>query len=142
MLCAVRMSAGSLQHLHAGPGAKLPQPAQRQRRVTHWLLLFVAIVAEVVATSTLKATEGFTRLWPSVIVVVCYETAFILMSLSMKKIPVGIVYAVWSGVGVALITLAAWIFLGQTLDAAGLAGVALIVGGVVVNNAVSKSVVD
>jgi small multidrug resistance pump len=136
------MSAGSLQHLHAGPGAKLPQPAQRQRRVTHWLLLFVAIVAEVVATSTLKATEGFTRLWPSVIVVVCYETAFILMSLSMKKIPVGIVYAVWSGVGVALITLAAWIFLGQTLDAAGLAGVALIVGGVVVINAFSKSVVD
>jgi small multidrug resistance pump len=136
------MSAGSLQHLHAGPGAKLPQPAQRRRRVTHWLLLFVAIVAEVVATSTLKATEGFTRLWPSVIVVVCYETAFILMSLSMKKIPVGIVYAVWSGVGVALITLAAWIFLGQTLDAAGLAGVALIVGGVVVINAFSKSVVD
>ncbi len=110
--------------------------------MTHWLLLFVAIVAEVVATSTLKATEGFTRLWPSVIVVVCYETAFILMSLSMKKIPVGIVYAVWSGVGVALITLAAWIFLGQTLDAAGLAGVALIVGGVVVINAFSKSVVD
>ncbi len=108
----------------------------------HWLLLFIAIVAEVIATSTLKATEGFTRLWPSVIVVVCYETAFILMSLSMKKIPVGIVYAMWSGVGVGLITLVAWVFLGQALDAAGLAGVALIVGGVVVINVFSKSVVD
>jgi len=76
------------------------------------------------------------------VVVVCYEIAFILMSLSMKKIPVGIVYAVWSGVGVALITLVAWFFLGQTLDAAGLAGLALIVGGVVVINILSKSVVD
>lgn len=110
--------------------------------MTHWFLLFVAIVAEVIATSTLKATESFTRLWPSVIVVVCYETAFILMSLCMKKIPVGIVYAVWSGVGVGLITLVAWIFLGQALDAAGLAGVALIVGGVMVINVFSKSVVD
>jgi small multidrug resistance pump len=110
--------------------------------MTQWLLLLVAIVAEVIATSTLKSTEGFTRLWPSVIVVVNYEVAFILLSLSMKKIPVGIVYAVWSGVGVALITSAAWLFLGQTLDAAGLAGVGLIVAGVVVINAFSKSVVD
>ena len=62
----------------------------------------IAIVAEVIATSTLKSTEGFTRLWPSVVVVVAYETAFILLSLCLKKIPVGIVYAVWSGVGVAL----------------------------------------
>lgn len=107
-----------------------------------WLMLFVAIIAEVIATSMLKSTEGFTRLWPSVVVVVCYEIAFILMSLSMKKIPVGIVYAVWSGVGVALITLVAWFFLGQTLDAAGLASLALIVGGVVVINVFSKSVVD
>jgi small multidrug resistance pump len=106
-----------------------------------WLLLFVAIVAEVIATSMLKSTEGFTRLWPSVVVVVCYETAFILMSLTLKKIPVGIVYAVWSGVGVALITLVAWLFLGQTLDAAGLLGVALIVGGVVVINVYSRSTV-
>lgn len=107
-----------------------------------WLVLFVAIVAEVIATSMLKSTEGFTRLWPSVVVIVCYETAFILLSISMKTIPVGIVYAVWSGVGVALITLAAWVFLGQTLDAVGLAGLALIVCGVVVINVFSKSVVD
>lgn len=107
-----------------------------------WLLLLVAIVAEVIATSTLKSTEGFTRLWPSVVVVVCYEIAFILLALTMKRIPVGLVYAVWSGVGVALITLVAWLFLGQTLDAAGLLGVALIVAGVVVINLFSRSVVE
>lgn len=107
-----------------------------------WFLLMVAIAAEVIATTTLKSTEGFTRLWPSVLVVVCYEVAFIGMSLSMKKIPIGIVYAVWSGVGVTLVTLAAWFFMGQALDAAGMAGLALIIGGVVVINAFSKSVVD
>jgi len=107
-----------------------------------WFLLFMAIVAEVIATSLLKSTEGFTRLWPSVTVAVCYETAFILLALSMKKIPIGIVYAVWSGVGIMLITLAAWFFLGQTLDLAGFAGVALIISGVVVINVFSSSVVD
>ena len=108
----------------------------------HWLMLFGAILAEVIATSTLKSTLGFTRLWPSVIVIVCYETAFILMSLSMKKIPVGVVYAVWSGVGVALVTLAAWLFLDQVPDLGGVIGLALIVGGVVVINAFSKSVAE
>jgi small multidrug resistance pump len=107
-----------------------------------WLLLFTAIVAEVIATSLLKSTEGFTRLWPSVIVAIGYETAFILLSLSMRTMPIGIVYTVWSCVGVSLVTLVAWFFLGQTLDAAGLAGVALIVGGVLVINFFSKSVAD
>lgn len=107
-----------------------------------WTLLFVAIIAEVIATSMLKSTEGFTRLWPSVVVAVGYETAFICLSLCMKTIPIGIVYSVWSGVGVSLITLVAWIFLGQTLDLAGLMGVALIVGGVVVINVYSKSVAE
>ena len=107
-----------------------------------WLMLFAAIVAEVIATSTLKSTEGFTRLWPSVVVVVCYETAFILLALTLKKIPVGIVYAIWSGVGVALVTLIAWLFLGQTLDTAGMLGIALIVGGVVVIHTFSKTVGD
>ena len=104
-----------------------------------WLMLFFAIVADVIATSTLKSTEGFTRLWPSVVVVVAYETAFILLSLCLKKIPVGIVYAVWSGVGVALVTLVAWFFLDQPLDAPALAGLVLIVGGVVVINVFSKA---
>jgi small multidrug resistance pump len=108
----------------------------------HWWMLFGAIIAEVIATSTLKSTQGFTLLWPSVIVIVCYETAFILMSLSMKKIPVGVVYAVWSGVGVALIALAAWLFLDQVPDTGGVIGLALIVSGVVVINVFSKSAAD
>ena len=117
-------------------------PARQGRAGWQWLLLSVAIVAEVIATSTLKATEGFTRLWPSVIVVVCYETAFLLLALTLKRMPVGIVYAVWSGAGVALVTLVGWLVLGQALNAAGLLGVALIVGGVVVINAFSSTVLD
>lgn len=99
----------------------------------------VAIVAEVIATSALKFTEGFTRLWPSLIVIVFYEIAFVLLSLCLRAIPVGIVYAVWSGVGMVLIALVAWLILGQSLDAPALAGIALIVGGVVVINMYSKS---
>jgi small multidrug resistance pump len=108
----------------------------------HWLLLFIAIVAEVIATTTLQSTEGFTRLWPSVVVVVAYETAFILLAITLKRMPVGIVYAVWGGVGVALVTLISWWFKGQVLDAAGVAGVLLIVSGVLVINLFSKTVAE
>ncbi len=107
-----------------------------------WLLLFAAIVAEVVATSLLKSTAGFTRLGPSVVVVLTYGAAFVLLSHCLKRIPVGVVYAVWYGVGVALITLVAWIFLDQPLDAPALTGLALIVCGVVVINAFSKTAAE
>ncbi len=105
----------------------------------YWLLLVVAIVAEVAATTTLKSTEGFTRLWPSVFVITCYEISFILLTLCVKRIAVGILYAVWSGVGVALVTLVAWLWLRQSLDVAGMAGVGLIIGGVVVIHFFSKT---
>lgn len=105
-----------------------------------WLLLFVAIIAEVIATTTLKSTEGFTHLWPSVIVLTCYEIAFLLLAVSVKRIPVGIVYAVWSGLGVALVTVVAWFSMGQTLDSAGITGILLIIGGVVVINTFSNTV--
>lgn len=107
-----------------------------------WLLLFAAIVAEVVATSLLKSTAGFTRPGPSVLVVLAYGAAFVLLSHCLKRMPVGVVYAVWSGLDVALITLVAWIFLGQSLDAPALAGLALIVGGVVVINVFSKAAAE
>ncbi|HET8700785.1 MAG TPA: multidrug efflux SMR transporter, partial [Nitrococcus sp.] len=81
-----------------------------------WLFLGVAIVAEVTATSALKAAEGFTRLWPSLIVVTGYAIAFYFLSLTLRSIPIGIVYAIWSGVGIALITLIGWVFFRQTLD--------------------------
>jgi len=108
--------------------------------VKSWLLLFVAIIAEVIATTTLKSTEGFTRLWPSVLVIICYEIAFLLLAVTVKRIPVGIVYAVWSGLGMAIVALVAWFWMGQALDSAGIAGVLLIMGGVIVINTFSRTV--
>ena len=104
-----------------------------------WLQLLLAIVAEVVTTSALKASDGFTRLWPAVIVVVGYSVSFYCLSLVLKTIPVGITYAVWSGLGIVLITLAAWWLYGQTIDTAGLVGMGLILAGVVVLNVFSTS---
>lgn len=107
--------------------------------MVHWVYLAVAIVAEVVGTSFLRASAGFTKLVPSLMVVAGYGLAFFFLSLTLKDIPVGIAYAVWSGAGVTLITAIAWIFFGQKLDAAALFGIALIVAGVVVLNMFSKS---
>jgi small multidrug resistance pump len=97
-----------------------------------YLYLAIAIVAEVIGTSALKAAEGFTRPLPSLVVIAGYGVAFYFLSLSLKTIPVGIAYAIWSGAGVALITLIGWIVFKQRLDAPALAGLALIVAGVVV----------
>lgn len=108
--------------------------------MSHWLTLSAAIVSEVIATSALKASEGFTRLWPTVTVAAGYTTAFYFLSLTLKTMPIGVAYAVWSGAGVALIALIAWAFLGQRLDLAAVIGIALIVSGVIVLNAFSKSV--
>jgi small multidrug resistance pump len=105
-----------------------------------WVFLSVAIISEVVATSALKASEGFSRLWPSLIVITGYATAFYFLSLTLKTIPVGVVYAVWSGAGIALIALVAWIFFGQSLDVPAIVGLLLIVAGVVVLNVFSKAV--
>lgn len=104
-----------------------------------WLQLLLAIVAEVVATSALKASDGFTRLWPAIIVVLGYSVSFYCLSLVLKTISVGITYAVWSGLGIVLITLAAWWLYGQTIDTAGLVGMGLILAGVVVLNVFSAS---
>ena len=97
-----------------------------------WLLLFVAIVAEVIATSALKLAKGFTRLWPSVIVVCCYSLALYLLSLTLERIPVGVVYAIWSGSGVVLITAVGRYFFAQELDRPALVGIGMIVAGVIV----------
>jgi small multidrug resistance pump len=104
-----------------------------------WVLLAVAIVSEVIGTSALKASEGFSRLWPSVIVVVGYASAFYFLSLTLRTIPVGVAYAIWSGAGVALIALIAWILYGQALDVPAVVGIALIVAGVVVLNVFSST---
>ncbi|AVR96551.1 DMT family transporter [Pseudoduganella armeniaca] len=105
----------------------------------NWLFLAIAIVSETIATSALKASAGFSRLWPSVAVVVGYGIAFYFLSLTLRTIPVGVAYAVWSGVGIVLVSLAGWFMYGQKLDAPALLGIALIVAGVVVMNLFSKS---
>jgi small multidrug resistance pump len=104
-----------------------------------WLFLSVAIVSEVIGTSALKASEGFTRLWPSVTVVIGYALAFYFLSLTLKTIPVGVAYAIWAGAGVALITLVSWVWFKQPMDLAGIIGITLIVAGVVVLNVFSKT---
>ncbi|MDF0650548.1 MAG: QacE family quaternary ammonium compound efflux SMR transporter [Nitrospira sp. LK265] len=106
---------------------------------TQWLFLAVAIVSEVIGTSTLKASEGFTRLWPSVIVVAGYASAFYFLSLTLKTIPVGVAYAIWSGAGIALIALIAWALYDQVLDLPAIIGMSLIVAGILVLNLSSKT---
>ncbi|NOT84031.1 MAG: EamA family transporter [Methylococcaceae bacterium] len=106
----------------------------------NWLYLAIAIVSEVFTTSALKASDGFTRLYPSIIVVVGYALAFYFLSLTLRTIPVGIAYAVWSGVGVVLISLMGWILYGQRLDTPAFIGIGLIAAGVVVLNVFSKTV--
>ena len=105
----------------------------------NWLYLVIAIGCEVAATSALKASEGFTRPLPSVVVVTGYVLAIYLLSLTLRTIPVGVAYAIWSGVGVALIAVIGWLFLGQKLDAPAIAGLVLIVAGVVVINLFSRT---
>ena len=106
------------------------------------MYLAVAIVAEVIATSALKASEGFSRLVPSLVVVAGYGIAFFCLSLTLRTIPVGIVYAIWSGVGIVLIALAGYFVFGQVLDAPALIGMGLIVAGVLVINLFSRSAVQ
>lgn len=103
-----------------------------------WFYLFVAIAAEVIATSTLNATQSFTRLWPSLVVVCGYGTAIFFLTLTLKTLPVGIAYAVWSGVGVAAVAVIGWFFLNQKLDLAAILGICLIVAGVLIIHLFSR----
>jgi small multidrug resistance pump len=107
-------------------------------RVPPYALLAIAIVAEVIATSAMRASEGFSRLLPATVVVIGYGIAFYCLSLTLKTIPVGIVYAVWSGAGIVLITLVALVLYRQVPDVPALIGLGLIIAGVVVLNVFSK----
>lgn len=104
------------------------------------LTLALAIVAEVIGTAALKASDGFTRLWPSVATVLGYGLAFYCMALAMRTLPVGIIYAIWSGAGIVLISAFGWVVYGEKLDAAGAIGIGLIVAGVLVINLLSGTV--
>lgn len=107
--------------------------------VPPYVALFIAIIAEVIATSALKAANGFTNLVPSLIVLVGYCVAFYFLSLTLKTIPVGIAYAMWSALGILLVTIAGFFLYQQKIDLAGIAGLGLIIAGVCVLNLFSKS---
>jgi small multidrug resistance pump len=107
--------------------------------MTGYAWLAIAIVAEVIATSALKAAEGFTRPVPSLIVATGYVVAFYALSQTLKSIPVGLAYALWSGVGILLVTAIAWVAYKQRLDLPALVGIGLILLGVLVINLFSKS---
>jgi small multidrug resistance pump len=107
-------------------------------RMPPYALLAIAIVAEVIATSAMRASQGFSRLLPSTVVVIGYGIAFYCLSLTLKNIPVGIVYAVWSGAGIVLITLVAFVVYRQVPDVPAIIGLGLIIAGVAVLNLFSK----
>lgn len=107
-------------------------------RGTGYVWLAIAIVAEVIGTSALRASEGFTRWMPALVVIAGYGLAFYCLSMTLKSMPVGIVYAIWSGVGIVLITLVAMVLYRQIPDLAAVAGLSLIVAGVVVLNLFSN----
>jgi small multidrug resistance pump len=99
-----------------------------------WLYLVFAILSEVVGTTALKYSDGFTRIGPAAVTLVAYALSFVLLAQVLRVIPVGVAYAIWSGAGVALITLIGWTVLGQKLDAVAMGGIGLIVAGVIVLN--------
>lgn len=105
-----------------------------------YLYLGIAIVAEVIATSALKASEGFTRTGPSLIVAIGYGIAFYFLSLVLKTVPMGVAYAIWSGVGIVLIAAIGWLLMKQPLDLPALLGIGLIVAGVAVIQLFSKTI--
>ena len=107
-----------------------------------WFYLGIAILSEVMATASLKSTEGFTKIGPSVLVLIGYSAAFYFLSLTLEDIPIGVAYAVWSGVGVATITIVSVVYMDQKIDIAGVLGIGLIVAGVIVLRLFSGSSVE
>lgn len=104
-----------------------------------YLYLSIAIISEVIATNALKASEQFTRFWPSVIVVAGYASTFYFLSIALKYMPVGVANAIWAGTSIVLVALGGWLFFKQRLDAAAIVGMLLIISGVMVMSLLSKS---
>ena len=106
----------------------------------HYVYLTIAIAAEVIGTSALKATAGFTKIVPSIVVVAGYGVAFVFLSLLVDKLPVGVTYAIWAGMGIVLVAIAGAVLYRQVPDLRAIIGMAMIVAGVVVINVFSKTV--
>ena len=105
-----------------------------------WIYLTLAIVSEVIATSSLKTVDGFTNWTPSLVVIIGYVFSFYFLSISLKSIPLGVAYAIWSGVGIALVSLIGWIFYHQSLNLSGFIGITFIISGVLILILYSKVV--
>ena len=103
------------------------------------IIFFFAVLSEVTATTALKFSEGFTKSVPSVIVVVGYGLSFFLLSLALKVIPIGIAYALWSGIGIVLTVIAGMVLWRESLDWARAIGIVLIMAGILIINLFSKS---
>jgi small multidrug resistance pump len=105
----------------------------------HWIFLAAAILSEVLGTSALKASQGFSRVWPAVVVVISYASSFYFLALALRAIPIGVAYAIWAGLGIVLISLIGWLAFSQKLDGPAMAGIALIIAGVAVIRTWSSS---
>ena len=106
-----------------------------------YFYLFMAVLAETIGTSALQASQQFTRLWPSLLVIVAYAVSFYLLSLTLRFMPVGIMYALWSGLGIVLIALIGWLVFRQNLALPAVIGMAMIIGGIVVIQVFSNTTV-
>lgn len=104
-----------------------------------YLFLAIAIIAEIIATSALKSSNGFSVLLPSIIAVTGYVIAFFFLSLTLKTVPVGIAYAIWSGAGIILISIISWLFFKQQLDGAAMIGLAFMIVGIIIIQVFSNS---
>ena len=127
-------------HIALDVAIHLFQAQSQDLSLMHWLYLAVAILSEVVATTALKAAEGLSRWGPVMLVLAGYGLAFYFLSLTLRTIPLGIAYAIWAGVGVALVSVAGWFIYRQALDAGAIIGITLIVAGVIVLRLFSKTV--
>lgn len=105
----------------------------------HYIYLIIAVITETIGTAAMQASEQFTRFWPSVLLVVAYGVSFYFLALTLKFMPVSIVYAIWSGLGIVLIAFIGWMVFKQSLDFAAIAGIGLIIAGVIIINLFSSS---
>ncbi len=105
----------------------------------YYIYLIIAVVTETIGIAALQASGQFTRLWPSVLMIIAYGISFYFLSLTLKYMPVSIVYAIWSGLGIVFIACIGWLVLKQSLDFAAIAGMGLIIAGVIVINLFSSS---
>ncbi|WP_407495115.1 DMT family transporter [Pseudooceanicola sp. MF1-13] len=104
-----------------------------------YIYMLLAVISEVIATTSLKAADGFTKAVPSALVVVGYGFAFYFLSITLRTLPVGTAYAIWSGCGIILVAIAGWLIYGQKMDLWGVLGMALIIAGVLILNLMSKT---